>query len=115
MCFFPSFFNNILTPLDREMVPTTALSRYGGWLPTNLKIRQAFFEERISLARNRMQKKTPHRKVIADFEKAIKDNETMHTLFKRIFLQVSPMNKYVSEFIIALSLNLKIIIIINST
>ena len=75
------------------MAPTTALSRYGGWLPKNPKIHKAFFDERIKLARNRRQRKAAHEPAVAAFAKAINDDPTMTFLFNNIFLQVSPMNQ----------------------
>ncbi len=72
------------------MAPTTALSRYGGWLPKNPKIHKAFFDERIALARHRKQRNAAHEPAVAAFGAAIDNDPTMKFLFNNIFLQVSP-------------------------
>ncbi|KAG1729956.1 phosphatidylserine decarboxylase [Suillus paluster] len=72
---------------------TTACSGYGGWLPKHPEIYQSFFRNLIRHTLDRAERSTTHEPAVADFEKAIKDDPIMTSLFDQIFQQVDETNK----------------------
>jgi hypothetical protein len=68
--------------------PKTALSSYGGWIPSNRHVHKNFLQKNAQLARAPLASKAAHIEPVAEFARAIKSDKEMSDLFDEIFLQV---------------------------
>lgn len=72
----------------------TVLTRYGGWLPANPAVYEAFFDDLLRA----IDTKKDHVPAVQDFETALKSDPELLDLFERTFLQAAPENRVIIYF-----------------
>ncbi|KAG0700344.1 phosphatidylserine decarboxylase [Suillus ampliporus] len=81
------------------MTTDTAICGYGGWLPKHPEIHKSFMRNLVNRSRQRARQYGQHEPSVAAFEKAIKDDPVMVSLFDQIFKQVQkPTGNQVTNF-----------------
>ncbi|KAJ4479018.1 phosphatidylserine decarboxylase [Lentinula aciculospora] len=67
----------------------TVLTRYGGWIPANRAVYEAFFDDLLRA----IDTTVPHNPAVQKFQNAINADSELVDLFNQTFLQVSPLSK----------------------
>lgn len=84
-----------MSPYQRPLPSKqTVLTRYGGWIPANPAVYDAFFNDLL----REIDPKKAHVPAVQNFKDNINADPELVDLFEQVFLQVSPESRVSSHF-----------------